>query len=129
MFERSRRPGSWQFPQGGIGSGEDRRTAAWRELGEETGLTQAHVRLERELGRWLSNEIPDELRSDKTGLGQTQWWFLARAIDDELVPALPDGEFSAYEWVSWDEAVARVVDFKRPVYAQLALAFAPSSST
>ena len=129
VFERRRRPGSWQFPQGGIEPGEDRRTAAWRELHEETGLTEAHVRLERELGRWLSYEIPEGLRSDKTGLGQTQWWFLARMMENELVPALPNGEFSACEWVSWDEAVARVVDFKRPVYAQLALAFAPSSST
>ena len=57
--ERLGWPNSWQFPQGGIDDGEDVKTAALRELKEETGLT-AH--------RWLelsrlhtSNSVCDEL--------------------------------------------------------------------
>lgn len=129
VLERSGRPGSWQFPQGGIEPGEDRRDAAWRELGEETGFTEANLRFERELGRWLTYEIPDGLRAAKTGLGQTQWWFLASLTGDGRPPPLPTGEFCRTEWVSWAEAIDRIVEFKRPVYVELARAFAPSRST
>jgi 8-oxo-dGTP pyrophosphatase MutT (NUDIX family) len=87
------------------------------------------VRLERALGRWLIYEVPDGLRSAKTGLGQTQWWFLASLTGDWWLPPLPTGEFARTEWVSWAGAVDRIVDFKRPVYAELARAFAPSPST
>lgn len=127
MFERSGESDALQFPQGGIDVGEDRTAAAWRELREETGLTEADVRLERELGRWLSYEIPAQMRSEKTGLGQTQWWFLATVTDPGQLPAVPSGEFVRSEWTSWENAVDRAVDFKRPVYAELARAFAPSS--
>jgi putative (di)nucleoside polyphosphate hydrolase len=125
VFERNGRPGSWQFPQGGIEPGEGRRHALWRELREETGLTEADVSLERELGRWLTYELPDGLRSAKTGLGQTQWWFLGRVTGDGRIPACPDGELVRAEWVSWDRAIDAVVDFKRPVYAVLARELAP----
>jgi len=37
-FERADRPGQWQLPQGGLERGETPVEAAWRELGEETGL-------------------------------------------------------------------------------------------
>ncbi len=128
VLERREQPGSWQFPQGGIEPGEEYREAALRELREETGLTQAHVSLERELGRWLTYEIPEGLRSEKTGLGQAQWWFLAGLTGGERTPPLPpEGEFVRSEWVSWDEAVDRIVDFKRPIYAELARAFGPST--
>ena len=66
------------------------------------------------------------MRSEKTGLGQTQWWFLARITDKTRIPPLPQNEFSRGEWVSWQEAVDRIVDFKRPVYAELERAFAVS---
>ncbi len=125
VLERSDHPGSWQFPQGGIEPGEEYREAALRELHEETGLTQANVSLERELGRWLTYEIPRALRSEKTGLGQAQWWFLARLTDETPIAPPAQGEFSRGEWVSWREAVERIVEFKRPVYAELARAFGP----
>lgn len=129
VFERSNQPGSWQFPQGGIEPREDRRAAALRELREETGLTEQDVRIEGELGRWLAYEIPIELRSRKTGLGQVQWWFVARLTDGRALASLPAGEFTDREWINWDEAIERAASFKRPVYAELARAFAPTQSS
>ena len=37
-FERADVPGQWQLPQGGLETAERPVEAAWRELGEETGL-------------------------------------------------------------------------------------------
>ena len=36
---------AWQMPQGGIDPGEDAQDTAIRELGEETGIAPAHVKL------------------------------------------------------------------------------------
>ncbi|MEN9392817.1 MAG: hypothetical protein RLZZ104_1160, partial [Pseudomonadota bacterium] len=44
--QRIDNPGdAWQMPQGGIDPGEDPEVAAFRELGEETGLLPDHVDL------------------------------------------------------------------------------------
>ncbi|HEX6421887.1 MAG TPA: RNA pyrophosphohydrolase [Acidimicrobiales bacterium] len=126
VLERRDHPGSWQFPQGGIDRGEDRLAAAHRELHEETGLEPNDVTLVRPLGRWLVYELPEEHRSRKTGLGQVQWWFLFQHREGRPAPdvnAAPDNEFSASEWVSFDEAVSRAVEFRKPVYEELRAAF------
>jgi putative (di)nucleoside polyphosphate hydrolase len=110
--------GSWQFPQGGIDAGETPQAALWRELGEETGLGAADVSLEFEHSRWIAYELPAAMRSPKVGLGQAQRWFVLRMRTD--VEPRPDGvEFDAHEWVSGDEALARAVEFRRPVYAEI----------
>lgn len=126
VLERRDHPGSWQFPQGGIDRREDRLAAAHRELCEETGLEPDDVTLVGDLGRWLAYELPEQHRSRKTGLGQVQWWFLFEHRDGARSPdvhAARDDEFRAGEWVSFDEAVRRAVEFKRPVYEQLRAAF------
>jgi putative (di)nucleoside polyphosphate hydrolase len=128
VLERSGHPGTWQFPQGGIEPRENRRDAALRELREETGLTEQEVQIEGELGRWLAYEIPVELRTSKTGIGQVQWWFVARLTGDGTLPPMPTGEFTDHKWATWDEAIEHVASFKRPVYAELARTFASAQS-
>jgi putative (di)nucleoside polyphosphate hydrolase len=126
VLERSDHLGSWQFPQGGIERGEPRLDAAHRELHEETGLGRDDVTLVRELGRWLAYELPEKYRSEKSGLGQVQWWFLFEHADGAPPPDVSRalaGEFVAADWVSFDEAVLRAVGFKKPVYEQLRVEF------
>ena len=50
---------SWQFPQGGINSGEEPEAAALRELEEETSIKS--VELIKELDGTLTYDLPDRL--------------------------------------------------------------------
>lgn len=123
VFERGDAPGAWQLPQGGIDVGESPREAAWRELEEETGLTEEHVDLVTEIPEWISYEWPDDIRErarhGDVRRGQTQKWFffsLVRGSDDAPTP---DGrEFVAYKWSSPEAVIEDVAVFRRPAYEQ-----------
>lgn len=120
----------WQMPQGGIDEGESPRDAAFRELEEETGTRNAEVLAE--CPDWLTYDLPKEALG--IGLkgkyrGQRQRWFAMRFLgkDSEIDIDTPIGgkaEFDKWEWVALDEAVRRIVAFKRPIYEQVARAFA-----
>jgi putative (di)nucleoside polyphosphate hydrolase len=123
ILERDDHPGSWQFPQGGIEADEDPPIAMWRELAEEVGLTPHEVELVAELPEWLGYELPEELRSAKTGRGQVHRWFVLRSLSGEPRVDLggPDrAEFRAHRWIAMSEAVEAVVSFRQPVYRHLA---------
>jgi len=51
---------SWQFPQGGIKHGESPEQAMYRELWEEVGLRQEHVRIVGRTRDWLRYDVPDQ---------------------------------------------------------------------
>lgn len=113
----------WQFPQGGIDEGEDAQKASLRELYEETSIRS--VSLIAEVPGWLTYDLPDHLIG--TALkgkyrGQKQRWFVYR-FEGEMgeinVTTPPDGhepEFDEWEWVALDDAPARAVAFKVPLY-------------
>ena len=122
-FERADAPGSWQLPQGGLEAGEEPIDAAWRELGEETGLGRAQVAADRQHPHWVAYEWPAEVRAEQGKLGkrrgQVQQWFFFRALSAEVRPT-PDGsEFVAWKWMTVDELVAGVVTWRRQAYAQV----------
>ncbi len=113
---------SWQFPQGGIKYGETPEQAMYRELEEEIGLRQEHVRIVGRTRDWLRYEVPDHfIKREIRGhyRGQKQIWFLLRmqARDSDVNLRLTDHpEFDAWRWHDYWVPLDVVIEFKREVY-------------
>lgn len=119
---------AWQMPQGGIDKGEDPRTAALRELHEETGIPADLCEVVAESPDWVRYDLPPELVGKiwkgRFG-GQIQKWYLVRftGTDDQIDIATDHPEFDAWRWMTPDELIAKIVPFKRDVYRQVFAAF------
>jgi putative (di)nucleoside polyphosphate hydrolase len=116
---------AWQFPQGGIKSGESPRDAMYRELAEEVGLRPEHVRILGRTRHWLRYEVPEKwIRRDWRGTykGQKQIWYLLRMLgrdcDVNLRGAGNKPEFDAWRWHEYWVPFESVIEFKRDVYRQ-----------
>lgn len=122
-FERKKQKGAWQFPQGGIDPGEDPLDCAKRELEEETGLVAvADLRYLGEIPEWIGYELPEDWRSTKTGRGQVQRWFFFQVLDDEIqldLSKVQDNEFRAWQWMTMQELLDIVIEFRKPVYRRI----------
>ncbi len=113
---------AWQFPQGGINSGESSEQALYRELFEEVGLRQKDVKIISRTRGWLRYRLPKKyLRhgSKPLCIGQKQKWFLLELLaDDSDIDLVIGGnpEFDGWNWVSYWYPLDQVVSFKRDVY-------------
>ncbi len=129
--ERSRY--AWQMPQGGIDEGETAEDAAFRELGEETGVPARCVALLDVIDDWLIYDFPPAVlaakrRRGQNWAGQKQRWFAFRfdgeACDIDL-NADETPEFDEWRWTTLAETPGLVIPWKRHVYETVAEAFAP----
>src|ERR1043166_5390864 len=77
-LERKKIPEAWQLPQGGLERGEDPLAAVLREIGEETGISREELALLGDEPALLAYELPLNMRSEKTGRGQANYWFCFR---------------------------------------------------
>lgn len=121
----------WQMPQGGIDPGEDEKTAALRELQEETGIGPDLVEIIAPASEPLKYDLPPELLGKVWKgkyRGQIQNWYLGRFLGTDAdidLEAHDPPEFRAFRWVSPRELPDLIVPFKRDVYQRLVDEFAP----
>jgi putative (di)nucleoside polyphosphate hydrolase len=115
---------AWQFPQGGLNSGESALEAMFRELHEEVGLEQKDVEVLGVTKRWLKYRLPQQyLRhgSQPLVIGQKQKWYLLKLVtnDQKIRLDLYDSpEFDSWRWIDYDEPQEQVIFFKKQVYVQ-----------
>ena len=112
----------WQFPQGGVDTGEKTDETVLRELFEETGIKNAKIVFKDNV--WRAYKFPAVLKFSrkyhdyyKNVKGQIQTWFLVEFCGDDSEIKIPSEEFTDYKWVKLSHAITRkVVPFKKEVY-------------
>ena len=109
----------WQMPQGGVDDGENFLSAAYRELEEETSISD--VQLIKELDGFTTYLLPDHLLGiiwKGKYKGQKQKWFLMRYLgkDDDINIQTKKPEFIEWKWVDLKLITELVVNFKLHVY-------------
>ena len=112
----------WQMPQGGIDKGEELHAAAFRELGEETGVGESLATIIAETREELLYDLPDDLLGKLWGgkyRGQRQHWVLMRFTGEDAdvrLDAHDPAEFFEWKWLDPEALPEMIVPFKRRVY-------------
>ncbi len=116
----------WQMPQGGIDEGETPEMAAWREMYEETGMTQDNTKMIAMSQNWYTYDIPNKIH--KKIDGERQKWFLMsfHGTKKEInlrIQKRP--EFIRFRWAEPQKAPHLIIPFKKQVYEQVLAEFLP----
>lgn len=98
LCERSDYPGEWQFPQGGVKSGENAELAFYREMHEELGVEKevfTSIQVSKKIYKYDYPETAVKARSRYKGQEQT---FVLGTLSKLPVLKL-NYEFKSYIWV------------------------------
>jgi 8-oxo-dGTP pyrophosphatase MutT (NUDIX family) len=102
----TRRP-IWEFPKGGVESGETEAQAAVRELWEEAGIGESQISLfegYREEERYVFTQGKGE---ERTLIVKKVVYFLAETEEERVIISR---EAEEYRWATYDEAM-RLIRF------------------
>jgi putative (di)nucleoside polyphosphate hydrolase len=121
---------AWQMPQGGIDPGEEPEQAAYRELGEETGIAPHLVEVIARSKDEHLYDLPPELLGKIWGgkyRGQRQFWFLMRFMgtDADVNIETDHQEFRSWRWADAEALEGLIVPFKRRLYRAVVEEFRP----
>jgi putative (di)nucleoside polyphosphate hydrolase len=113
---------AWQMPQGGIDAGEDEDKAMYRELKEETSIS--NIKIIRKSQEYFYYNLPYNLQKKFWGgkyLGQKQRWYLVEYLgnDGDININTEHPEFSEWKWVNKDEINKIIVSFKKELYRDI----------
>lgn len=117
LVHKPRKHDAWQFPQGGVDSGETEELAAVRELHEETGLN--NVTLVKKSDHSYQYDFPNGYTrySDdgESYVGQKQSFWLAELSKETPISLHPE-ELDDYKWISPLEISEYI---ERPEYLEI----------
>jgi putative (di)nucleoside polyphosphate hydrolase len=120
ICERSDTPGAWQFPQGGIESGETPAAALAREVFEEISLSRRSYSIAAVRGPYRYR-FPAGI-TKKGFRGQAHHYFLLqlRGPKSLINPAAANGEFRQTRWIPPEEfELAWLPPMKRRAYRRV----------
>ncbi len=124
IFARKDNPQIWQLQQGGQDAGESVTQTLWRELEEETALTETDFTNVDPYPNWTLyaySESQRETINDQNCLGQThRWFFLKLKTDTKINLSLAsDDEFVEHKWCTFAELLAITDKLKYDIYKDL----------
>jgi ADP-ribose pyrophosphatase YjhB (NUDIX family) len=91
----------WSLPKGRLEPGEDERTAALREIEEETGLK--NLEFIKKLGTYNRYKIGKGGQGEEKSVLKTITIFLYKTSEDKLAPTDPDNPEA--KWIKPDKVV------------------------
>lgn len=122
-FRRSDHPDIWQLQQGGMDAGEKLMDTMWRELSEETGLTEADIAKVTEYPHWTiySYNEKTSVPGNPECLGQAhRWYYLELKPGTEIdLKKAHDQEFTHWRWNSFADIIAETGEMKKGIYIAL----------
>jgi putative (di)nucleoside polyphosphate hydrolase len=121
IAERTHIRGSWQFPQGGVDSGESLEEALFREIEEEIGVKPGKIQVLDRKGGYRYEFPKGRLKYGIYG-GQEQVYFLCRFLghDEDINIDTKHREFGRWRWLRPEKFdLDWVPKFKRDVYRRV----------